>query len=83
MGKGAPLQDLRASQNLARRAHAGAVLTADRVGKISLNSGAIPTLGMRDFAHPSPHACYTILCTAELNRATLPIDQWVSKGERK
>jgi hypothetical protein len=36
----------------------------------------------RDFAHPtqSLHACYTILCTAELNRATPRIDQWVIEG---
>jgi hypothetical protein len=40
VGKGAPLEYLRASQNLARRAHAGAILTTDRVGKIAINSAA-------------------------------------------
>ena len=53
VGKSAPFQSLRASENLARFAHASAMMTAGRVGKIAPERGGCSRLATRDFAHPT------------------------------
>src|SRR5437763_838590 len=53
VGKGARLRSLRASENLARRAHVSAIVMADRVGKIAPERVCCSRLATRDFAHPT------------------------------
>ena len=45
-------------KNLARRAHARAILAVNRVGKIAMNAVAVAVLVACDFAHPTSPRTY-------------------------